>query len=198
MLYSYIKGKWSAYSITLVLSGVFFIGFARADLLLTPKVAEYKADGATLKRFEFSDGDKTVTYQSPRGWDYSGSSTQLTLRPPNKAQAMATITRIPLLQLANFDDDNLKKLVNEAVALVPQGSEEIGVVSQEKNPLMIQGKETFLIILGYTFYGQKFGRSILFLNRGNEQLRFQLTCREADFKELQQAFLRSQYTWQQL
>ncbi len=63
---------------------------------------------------------------------------------------------------------------------------------------MIQRKETFLIKLNYTFFGQKYGRSILFLNRGNEQIRSQLTCREADFKELQGAFLRSHYTWQQL
>ncbi len=185
-------------SLTLILCGAFFIAAAHAELLLTPKVAEYKADGATLKHLEFSDGGKTVTYQSPRGWDYSGNSTQLTLRPPNKAQAEATITRVPLSQPGNFDEESLKKLVSEAVALVPKGSENISVVSQEKNPLLIERKETFLITLSYTFYGQKYGRSILFLNRGNEQIRSQLTCHEADFKELHQAFLRSQYTWQNL
>lgn len=182
----------------LVFIGMLCSATAHAELLLAPKVSEYNADGATLKRFEFSDGGKTVTYQAPRGWDYSGTSTHLTLRPPNKAQATATITRTPLLQPGNFDENGLKNLVNEAIALVPQGSEGIGVVSQKKNLLMIQGKETFLIVLSYTFYGQKYGRSILFLNRGNEQLRFQLTSREADFEELHQAFFRSHCTWQHL
>ena len=185
-------------SLTLILCGAFFIAAARADLLLTPKLTEYKADGATLKHLEFSDDGKTVTYQSPQGWDYSGNSTQLTLRPPNKAQAEATITRVPLSQPGNFDEASLKKLINEALVLVPKGSENINVVSQEKNLLMIEHKETFLITLSYTLYGQKYGRSILFLNRGNEQIRSQLTCHEADFKELHKAFLRSQNTWQNL
>jgi hypothetical protein len=184
--------------LTVVVSGLLFVASARAELLLTPRVLEVEKEGGRVKQFAFSDGDKTVTYQAPRGWDYSGSSTQLTLRPPNKTQAQATITRIPLSQPGSFDDESLKKLVSEAIALVPKGSENVSVVSQEKNLLMIQRKETFLIALNYTFYGQKFSRSILYLNRGNEQIRSQLTCCEADFKELDRAFFASQGTWRNL
>lgn len=185
-------------SLTLLLGGAFFTTVAHAELNLTPKAAVYKADGATFTRLEFSDDDKTVTYQSPRGWEYSGNSTQLTLRPPNKVQAEVTITRIPLSQPGNFDEESLKKLVSNAVAQVPKGSENISVVLQEKNSLMFQRQETFLITLSYTFYGQKYGRSTLFLNRGNEQIHFQLTCHEADFKELHRVFLASQNSWQRL
>lgn len=185
-------------SLTLALSGAFLVASARAELQLTPKVVEYKAEGATLKHLEFSDGGKTVTYCSPHGWEYSGSASQLTLRPPNKTQVEATITRVPLSQPGSFDEESLKKLVSEAVVLVPKGSENVSVVSQEKNLLLIQGKETFLITLSYTYYGQKYRRSILFLNRGNEQIRSQLTCREADFDQLHSAFFHSQFTWQNL
>jgi hypothetical protein len=174
------------------------IASARAELQLTPSVVQYEIDGVKLKELAFSDGAKQVTYQAPRGWKYSGSATQLTLRPPNKPQAEATITRIPLPQPSSFDDESLKKLVTDAVASVPKGSENVTLVSQEKNPLLMSGKETFLITLGYTFYGQNYSRSILFLNRGNEQMRFQLICREADFQELQKAFLGSQYSWRNL
>jgi hypothetical protein len=184
-------------SLTLVLYGAFFAATASAELLLMPRVAESKGDGATFKHLEFADGGKTVTYRSPRGWEFSGNSTQLTLRP-NKAQAEATITRVPLSQPGNLDEESLKKLVSDSVALVPKGSENISVLSQEKNRVMIEYKETFLITLSYTFYGQKYGRSILFLNRGNEQIRSQLTCREEDFTELHRVFLRSQSTWQNL
>jgi len=180
------------------LAGWLLVASARANLNLTPKLSQYELDGVKFKQLAFSDGSQTVTYAPPRGWDYSGSSTQLTLRPPNTPQAEATITRVPLSQPGSFDDESLKKLVSEAAARVPKGSENISIVSQEKNPLMIQGKETFLITLSYTFYGQKYGRSILFLNRGNEQIRSQLTCHEADFNDLHGAFLRSQYTWQNL
>jgi hypothetical protein len=185
-------------SLTLIFGGAFFAAIAHADLLLIPRVVEFKGDGATFKRLEFSDGGKTVTYQSPRGWELSGTSTQLTLRPPNKAQAEATITRVPLSQPGSFDEESLKKLVSDSVALVPNGSENISVVSQEKDRVTIEHKETFLITLSYTFYGQKYGRSILFLNRGNEQIRSQLTCHEADFDALHRLFFRSQFTWQNL
>jgi hypothetical protein len=185
-------------TLTLIFGAAFLIASARAELELTPKVVEYKADGATLKHLEFSDAGKTVTYQSPYGWECSGSGKQLTLRPPNKSQVEATITRVPLAPPGSFDDDSLKKLVSDAVLLMPSGSEKVTVISQEKNPLLILGKETFLIKLGYTFFGQKYCRSILFLNRGNEQIRSQLTCREADFDSLQSAFFHSQFSWKNL
>lgn len=185
-------------SLTLILVGALFATAANAELQLTPKLSEYELDGVKFKRLAFSDDAQTVTYQPPRGWDYSGNAAQLTLRPPNKAQAEATITRIPLAQPGSFDEAGLKKLVSEATALVPKGSTNFSVVSEEKNPVTIRRKETFLITLAYTFYGQKMSRSILILNRGNEQLRFQLTCREANFSELHQAFLASHYTWQNL
>jgi hypothetical protein len=88
--------------------------------------------------------------------------------------------------------------VTEAVASVPKGSENVTVVSQEKNPLLMNRRETFLITLAYDFYGASYSCSILFLNRGNEQIRFQLTCPQTDFKELQKAFLGSQYSWRDL
>lgn len=184
--------------LTLGLSGLLFAATARAELFLTPRILEVEKEGGKVRQFAFSDGDQTVTYEAPRGWDYSGSSTQLTLRPPNKTQAQATITRIPVPRPGSFDEESLKKLVNEAMTLVPKGSENISVVSQEKNLLLIQGKDTFLITLSYTFYGHKYGRSILYLNRGNEQIRAQLTCSEADFKDLHRAFLASQGTWRNL
>jgi hypothetical protein len=184
--------------LTVVVSGLLFAASARAELLLTPRILEIEKEGGKVRQFAFSDGDKTVTYQAPRGWDYSGSSTQLTLRPPSKTLAQATITRIPLSQPGSFDEESLKRLVSEAIASVPKGSENVSVVSQEKNRLMIQRKETFLITINYTFYGQKFSRSILCLNRGNEQIRSQLTCYEADFKELDRAFFASHGTWRNL
>jgi hypothetical protein len=103
-----------------------------------------------------------------------------------------------LSEPGKLDDESLKKLVAETVALVPKGSTNVTVVSQDKNPVRINGKETFLVVLSYNFYGESFGRSVLFLNRGKEQIRFQLTCRQPDFNELHRAFLASQFSWQNL
>jgi hypothetical protein len=71
-------------------------------------------------------------------------------------------------------------------------------VSQEKNPLLIGRKETFLVIVSYTLYGDNYQRSMMFLNRGNEQVRFQFVSRAVDFKDLQAAFQGSHFTWRNL
>ena len=174
------------------------IASAHADLDLTPKLSYYELDGVKFQQLAFSDGSKTVTYAPPRGWDYSGSATQLTLRPHSKSQAEVMIKKVALAQPASFDDGTVKKLVEKAIASAPPGSTDIQLVSQEKNPLRIERKETFLVTLSYNLYGAAYNRSILFLNRGMEQIQFQLSCRRADFKELQAAFLDSQHSWQNL
>ena len=170
----------------------------QAELKLTPTISEYELDGVKLQQLAFSDDGRTVTYQPPRGWSYSGDATQLRLHPKDKSQAEATITRIPRPRALALDEEGIKTLVAEALATIPQGSESVSVLSQEKNPIMIQRTETFLVTLRYTIYGQHYARSILFLYRGNEQIRAQLTCSEPDFSALQRAFFASHYTWQNL
>jgi hypothetical protein len=179
-------------------ASVLVAGVAKSELVLTPTVDEYVLDGAKLKQLAFFDGGQKVTYQSPRGWDYSGSATQLTLHPPNKPQAEATIARVSRSDQTQFDDETVKKLVAEAIALVPKGSSNVAVESQEKSPLRIGSRETFVIVLSYSLLGNNYNRSILFVNRGGEQVRCQLTCRSSDFKELQKAFISSQYSWRNL
>jgi hypothetical protein len=187
-----------ARALILAVVGSLLVGSARADFDLTPKLSEYELDGVKFKQLAFSDGSETVTYAPPRGWDYSGSAAQLILRPPSKSQAEAKITKVILSGPASFEEETIKKLVQEVMASVPNGSTEIQLVSQERNPLIIERKETFLVVLSYNLYGGAYSRSILFLNRGKEQIRFQLTSRQSDFKELQKAFLASQYSWQNL
>ena len=84
-----------------------------------------------------------MTYTPPRGWDYSGHAAQLTLQPTGKDQAEARISKVTLSQPASFDQETVRKLVQEVMASVPNGTTHIQLVSQEKNPLMIERKETF-------------------------------------------------------
>jgi hypothetical protein len=185
-------------SIGLTLLSGLVVFSARAELQLTPTLQENQGDGVTYKQLAFSDGTKTITYRPPTNWRYFGDPNQLVLRPPNKPQAEATINKIPLSQAVQFDDETVKKLVTEMIAAVPKETKAVTVVSQQRNPVIIDGKDTFLVILDYTLVGQTYSRSILFLNRGTEQLRFQLTCREVDFEDLQATFFRSQFSWENL
>jgi hypothetical protein len=177
---------------------LFLSASAQAELQLVPSVDEFVLDGARLKQLAFRDGDRKVTYQSPHGWDYSGTATQLTLHPPHKLDAEATIATIPRTDQSPFDDEALKKLVADVIVLAPKGSSNVVVESQEKAPLRIGNRETFLVVISYSVLGNTYSRSILFINRGPEQIRCQLTCRSSDFKELQRTFLGSQYSWHNL
>jgi len=170
----------------------------QAELRLTPTIDEYELDGVKLKQLAFRDGDRKITYQFPYGWDYSGTATQLTLHPHNRTAAEATIIRISRLDQSQFNDETLKKLVAESIDLVPKGSRNVVVETQQKTPLRIGPRETFLVVLSYNLFGNNYNRSILFINRGSEQVRCQLTCRSVDFTELQKAFLGSQYSWRNL
>jgi hypothetical protein len=186
-------------TLILFLFSCLMIGSARAELQLNPTLSEFTLDGAKLARLVFSDGSgRGIFYSPPRGWEYSGSSSKLILRPTNKQKAEATISRVTLPQPTEFDDATVKRLTEDALASVPKGSSNAQLVSAEKSPLRIDRKETLLVIVSYDFYHESFSRSILFLNRPGEQLRFQLTCLQADFPALQKAFLGSQYSWQNL
>ncbi|MEP6809132.1 MAG: hypothetical protein ABI992_02735 [Chthoniobacterales bacterium] len=182
----------TAFSVLLALA-------ARADLAFTPKESEYDMEGMKLKQLAFSDGNgKTITYQQPPGWKYSGNANSLILQPPNTVDAEGTITRVTLPQPGTFDEETMKKLTEEALASVPKPSSNVTLVSQANSPVRIGGKETFLVIVSYTFNKENYERSTMFLNRGNDQVRFQFVSRAAEFNELQRAFLGSQFTWQNL
>lgn len=173
-------------------------GSANADLKLVPQSATYELDGVRFSQVAFQDGDKRVTYSPPSGWECSGGDTKLTLRPKDKPQAEGTIARIPLSEPAAFNESTEKALIDEALASVPPGSTNVQLLSKQDSPVSIGGRDTFLITMSYTFYGENYGRSLMFMNRDAEQFRFQLICRLIDFKELQQAFFQSHFSWQNL
>ncbi len=169
-----------------------------AALELTPTIDEFMLDGVKIQQLAFRDGEKKITYQPPRQWDYRGSGDRLVLHPPGKTQAEAVIVRLTIAKPVGFDAEGAKKLVDETTAGLPAGSTNVTVAAPEKNPVNINRKETFLVTIKYQFGGEKYERSILFVNREGEQLRFQLTCREADFEQLNRAFFASHFTWQNL
>jgi hypothetical protein len=182
----------------LILAGLFGAASVHAQLQLSPSATEYEFDGARFKALAFPNGGITAIYQPPNGWEYFGGGDQLTLRPRGKAQAQATITRQPLQQPAAFNDATVQQLAAQSLASAPQGSDGVHLISQAKNSVPVSGKETAGMILSYQLSGQSFTRSILFLNRGKEQLRFQFTAKSEDFQDLNKVFEDSLRTWRNL
>lgn len=171
---------------------------AYADLDLTPREEEYQLDGTKQRQLVFADGGRRVTYTPPRNWQYSGGGNRFVLRPSSELSAEATTTVNKLPRAEVFDDTTTKRLCDEVLASVPSGATKVTLVSQQMNPLRIEGKQTFLVIINYDLYGGPYTRSAMFLNRQNEQVRFQLTCYRNSFQKLQKAFESSHYSWQNL
>jgi hypothetical protein len=172
-------------------------GLAFADIDFTPRVQEYDLDGVKLSQLVFADGNQNVTYAPPRKWEYSGGGNRLVLHP-SESPAEAVITTTKLARPEALDDSVTKRLRDDVLASVPSGATNITLVSQQLNPLLIERKETFRVVVSYDCFGESFARSVMFLNRQNEQVRFQLTCARRLFERLEKAFESSHYSWQNL
>ncbi len=171
---------------------------AQAELRFTFRLQETELDGVKLRQLVFSDGNKAVTYAPPRGWQYFADEDRLRLSPPAGQPGEAVITKLKLPQPQAFDDSTMKRLTEEVIASAPSGARRVTIVSQQKNPVLIEGKPTFLVIINFELYGTSQSRSVMFLNREGEQLRFQLTCPQTKFADLQKQFFGSQFSWQNL
>lgn len=182
------------YSITALIACSLFTATACAELDLTPHASQYEVEGMMFKNITFLDGDKKVTYTPPSGWAYRGSALEAVLSAPNKVQAEVTIRKQVLKAPQAFDEQVAKQLATQAAAALPQGSTNVEIISQELNPLRIDLKDTVEVVLNYSAFGQAFTRSVLFINRDQQQFTFMLDCQKADFAGLHQDFYGSLYS----
>ncbi|HJT46154.1 MAG TPA: hypothetical protein VJ721_07775 [Chthoniobacterales bacterium] len=177
---------------------VFGIGYVYGDLDLTPRLQEYDLEGVKLHQLAFTDGQTLITYAPPKNWEYFGGGNRLVLRPRSEAGAEAEISVTGIRHQADFDESEVKQLTADVVASLPHEATNITIVSQQLNPLLIGRKKTFLVIVSYDYYSQSYERSVMFLDRNSEQIKFQLTCYRSAFQKLQRAFEGSHYSWQNL
>jgi hypothetical protein len=178
---------------------VLVAGQLQAELNFSPMRETFELEGIKLWRLTFENGtsDK-ASYQPPTAWTYSGDGNELRLQPPGKTQTTVAITKIAAKDAASFAEENRQKFQQKAIASSPKGSSQVKIDSEQLNPLQICGKDTYLVQLSYTAFGEKFRSYFLFLNLAQRQLHFQLTCRDRDYDELVQAFEKSLYSWRHL
>jgi hypothetical protein len=181
------------------LAAVFIAPACLASLDLSPQVETFELDGVTISQLAFDNAGKAkATYQPPQAWKCSGGGNLLELQPSGLAQANARISKLPPSASSSFDVEACRRLTQKVVTSLPEGSEQIKLVSEEMNPLQIDGKQTYLVELTYVYYGERFACYSLFLNRAPEMLMFRLSCRESNYQALRADFHRSLYTWQHL
>ena len=177
----------------------FLLAMARGELTLSPRLEEYDLDGMKMWRLVFQTGSEAeASFRPPDGWEYSGSAQRLGLRPPGKPNAEASIVRLAIENFPPCNESGAKRLSEIALSALPEGAEGIKLDSATASPLQISGKETYLIELSYTFYGERLRRYCLFLGSEWGPMRFQLTCLASDYEKLMPLFQKSLHTWQRL
>lgn len=175
------------------------LGVARAEINLTPEPSVRELDGCKFPQLEFRDGAKKITYELPRGWTYLARDNQtLTLVPPSKDLVSAKIKFIPTPGTLVLDEAQLKRLKETAPQLLPPEGKILTEPTITPNPLLFNAHPTCEIDVLFALNGQRLRMSILFVDLGDSQLRFNLISRPGDFEDLHKAFQDSWYSWQWL
>lgn len=171
-------------------------GIASAALDLTPVEGVRTLDGIKFQQLSFKNNGKTVTYEHPRGWSYRADAGRIVFTPPDIIQAEAVIEQSANDAAQAFDEETMKRLQDYVLQSAPAGSQNVQLVSAEKNPVMVNQRETFEVVVSYQLGGTPFRKSVLFLNLPDTQVRFRVTSKEADFEKVHRAFRGSIFSWQ--
>jgi hypothetical protein len=169
---------------------------AHAIVDLTPTPGQYEAEGITYQQLIFTDDQKKVSYDLPRGWSYRFDAGRILLMPKDTAFAEAIIEAAPLPKPQPFDQPTIDKLRQQVLTAVPANSDAISITKSEQNPVILNGNLSYEIVVSYKTMGSIFQRSVLFINIPGTQLIFKLSARKTDFNRLSAVFRASVLTWQ--
>ena len=164
---------------------------AFAGIDFTPTISERTFAGIKFPELYFHQKDRRISYEQPRGWRYSGDSSQIKFTPPDVPQAFGEIGQTPLPAPQNFDEATMKRLQDQVLASLPPDSQDAAIVSAEKNPITIDGHETFEATVTYQLYSERYHQAVLFMNLPDTQLIFRFVARKPDFEKLHRAFRES-------
>ena len=169
---------------------------ARAAVDFTPTLTQREQAGITFQVLNFKENGRTIAYEPPRGWSYSGSGPRIRFTPPKVNQAFSDVDQVPLQKPQNFDEETKKALQQSTLTSVPAGSAAAGVVSETANPVMLRDNHSYEVIVSYQAFGQEFVMAVIYVNLPDTQLRFRTVARKPDFEAVHNAFRASLFSWQ--
>ena len=178
----------------LVLSAALQTSEAAIDL--TPTRAEYTAEGVTVQQLIFQDGKRRISYEPPWKWTFRGDASRLQFMPPSQNFAEGVVQAAPPLRTPGFDEATVKALESQVMNTLPSGSQGVTLISQQKNPVILNQNLSYEFVVSYQTLGETFHRSVIFVNCPEAQLVFRFTAPKAVFESLNSAFRRSLYSWQ--
>lgn len=170
---------------------------AAADIDLTPIPSFRELEGCKFPQLEFREGAKTITYETPKGWRYVARDPHtIMLYPPNTSVVSARIQYMRSTAPLLLDEPQMKFFKDSASTLLPPDSQIIGEPNITPRPLEINGHTTCEIDVLFVLHGERLHLSVLFVDLGQNHLRFTLVSRASDFGDLHKLFQQSWYTWQ--
>ena len=169
---------------------------ARAGIDFTPTVNRYMSEGAEYSSVSFKDDPRGVSITLPRLWTCRGDASRLQLTPPEQNFAEGVIQAVPTKGLLRFDEATVKAFEQQVLGTLPVGSQGATVVSQQENPVIIDGNLSYEFVVAYQTLGKSFQRSVIFVNCPGQQLIFRFSAPKAGFDNLSRSFRQSLYSWQ--
>ena len=151
-----------------------------------------------MPRLLFHDGNATIAYVPPVGWTFSGGETKLRLTPRDREDATAIIQSVPQPVPMTLDEDGVKALRQAALNLVPQGSQEVKILSEQKKPMLIGRHQTFEVCISYGLKEHACLLDALFLDLDKSQVQFVVNAPKFGFEPVSTAFRKSLFSWQWL
>jgi len=154
----------------------------------TPMTGQRELEGMVFPQLLFHQDGRVISYEPPRGWVSHGSSSQLVLTPPGTGQARATVEQLSLAVPQIFAPTTIANLRQILLSSLPPDAEKVKLLSEEANPVRINGQDSYEIRAGYSYFGQDQQISVIFANLGDLQLRFSFIANKKDFEALYRAF----------
>lgn len=151
-------------------------------------------EGVVFKQLRFHEDGRVIAYEQPRGWTYSGDASRIRFMPSGTIQAQAEILQSPLPEPQNIDEAVTKHLKDQVIASLPTGSQSPVLIGEEKNPLSINGRQSYAVTVAYLLFAQEYQMSVTFLNLPKTQLQFRVIARKQDFETVHRLFRASLYT----
>ncbi|HEV7868815.1 MAG TPA: hypothetical protein VGO90_14100 [Chthoniobacteraceae bacterium] len=151
-------------------------------------------EGGPQQYLQFADGHNAVSYVPPKAWEYLGASDRLRLLPTHVSEANIDISVRKLSTPLRVDEDELSTFEQLTRESLPQGAEKVELISAEPAPDM-DGKPTIEFMLDYSFFGGRYRASFRYLTRGNDLVRFHVSCKAENFPALRKTFHASLHTF---
>ena len=165
-----------------------------APIDFTPASGTRKLEGIVFPQVNFHRDGRTITYEPPKDWAYTGDANHFIVTPPNSLQAQGKFEQTQLQAPQVFDAAALEELRRFVLSSIPADAQDAKIVSEEANPVRINGKDSYEIIATYTYFGQRQQVGVIFASYGDMQLRCRFVAHQADFVPLYRAFRASLFT----